>query len=179
MQTREDLAYSGTQSQSTLIIWDAQSQLWFWTDAKDFKLLQAIGAEGVFVGNRVGSREIGQLWQRVATSFVHMTLPVAARSVRDGYNILAKKWREKVSKEEKESGGGDEHQTELEALLEKLVELERGAEKAADTQEQAKKSAAEQDKKRANEMREQAAELFGQTRKKNGEAEKEGGQKGN
>lgn len=104
-----------------------------WSEPKDLKLLQAIGAEGVFVGNKAGSRERGQLWQKVATALVDMSLPVTARSVKDRYNNLAKKWREKVSKEEKESGGGDEHQTELEALLEELVELEKEAEKAADT----------------------------------------------
>ena len=86
---------------------------------------------------------------------------------------MVKKWREKVSKQEKESGGGDEHQTELEALLEELVELEQESEKAADTQDQAKKTAAEQDEKKANEMRERALEQFGQTRKRNGETEKE------
>ena len=78
-----------------------------WTQEKDVKLLRAVAAEGVFINSRAGSRERGASWQVVASSLVAEGMPVISRSVRDRFNILAKKWRVKVRQEERESGGGD------------------------------------------------------------------------
>ena len=124
-----------------------------WSEAKDRKLLRAIGAEGVFINNKAGSRERGVRWQNVASALVEEALPVTLRSVRDRYNGLAKKWRAKVASEAKESGGGHEHLTEVEVLLEELVELESESEKIAEQQDEEKKATAAQEKKKATEMR--------------------------
>ena len=73
-----------------------------WTEEKDVKLLRAVAAEGVFINSRAGSREKGELWQVAASSLVAERMPVISRSVRDRFNILAKKWRIKVRQEERE-----------------------------------------------------------------------------
>ena len=109
-----------------------------WTDEKDIKLLRAVAGEGVFRNNKAGSRERGALWQNVASALVAESLSVTVRSVRDRYNILAKKWRAKIRREEKESGGGDEQLTDGEILVEELVEMETEAEKIAEQKDEAK-----------------------------------------
>ncbi|KAK2546700.1 hypothetical protein P5673_033686 [Acropora cervicornis] len=126
-----------------------------WTESKDLSLLRTIAAEGIFVNTKAGSRE----------------------RVRDRYHILAKKWKAKVAAEEKESGGGEKDMTEVEVLLEELVDLESESEKVAEQQNEAKKAAAAKEKKQATEMRQRALERFGETRKRQPETEKEEGKK--
>ena len=91
-----------------------------WTESKDLSLLRTIAAEGIFVNTKAGSRERGAAWMNVASALVAESLTVTARSVRDRYHILARKWKAKVAAEEKESGGGEKHMTEVEVLLEEL-----------------------------------------------------------
>ena len=67
--------------------------------------------------------------------------------------------------------------TEVEVLLEELVELESKSEKVAEQQNEEKKAAAEKEKKQATEMRQRALERFGKTRKRQTETEKEEGKK--
>ena len=50
-------------------------------------------------------------------------------SLRDGFNILTKKWHAKVRQEEREIGGGNEEIRGVEKLLEELVEMETESEK--------------------------------------------------
>ena len=142
-----------------------------WTEEKDVKLLRAVAAEGVFINSRAGSRERGALWQVVASSLMAEGMPVISRSVRDRFNILAKKWRIKVRQEERESGGGDKEMSEAE----KLVELEMES-KTKEQNDEAKKLV-EGEKKKAIEMRERAMERFRQTKKRQEETEKDEGKK--
>ena len=142
-----------------------------WTQEKDVKLLRAVAAEGVFINSRAGSREKGELWQVSASSLVAERMPVISRSVRDRFNILAKKWRIKVRQEERESGGGDKEMSEAE----KLVELEMES-KTKEQNDEAKKLV-EGEKKKAIEMRERAMERFRQTKKRQEETEKDEGKK--
>lgn len=94
-----------------------------------------MAAEGVFVNNKVGSRERGA----VASDLVAEGMPVISRSVRDRYNILAKKWQLRVREEESESGGGDEEMTEVEKLLEEWVVMERESEMKKGQRDEEKK----------------------------------------
>ena len=112
----------------------------------------------------------------VTSALVAESLTVLARLVRDCYHILDRKWKAKVAAEEKESGGGEKHMTEVEVLLEELVELESESEKVAEQQNEAKNAAAKE-KKQATEMRQRALERFGETRKRQTETEKEEGKK--
>ena len=140
-----------------------------WTEQKDIIMLTTIAAEGVFHW-KLGSRERGKAWQAVAVSLNANTTQsfcVLARSIRDRFNILAKKVKSTLSKELKESGGGDEEQSELERLVEELVTLGEESDKRADDQSEAKKETMANEKKQAIEMRERALERFGETRKRN------------
>ena len=67
-----------------------------WTDEKDFIMLTAMAGEGVFDA-KVGSRERGSTWKSVAASLnCHSAqgFNVNQRSVRDRFNILAKRLKE-------------------------------------------------------------------------------------
>lgn len=59
---------------------------------------------------------------------------VIFQSIRDHFNIMAKKWRVKVRQEERKSGGGDEKMSAVkkvvEELVEELVELEMESERS-------------------------------------------------
>ena len=54
---------------------------------------------------------------------------------------------ELLQKEEMESGGGDKEVTDVENLLEELLELSDEADKRADDQSEARKEAAENERK--------------------------------
>ena len=141
-----------------------------WTESKDLSLLRTIAAEGIFVNTKAGSRERGAAWLNVASALVAESPTVTARSVRDRYHILAKKWKAKV-------GGGEKDMTEVEVLLEELVDLESESEKVAEQQNETKKATAAKEKKQATEMRQRALERFDETRKRQTETEKEEGKK--
>ena len=127
-----------------------------WSEQKDVNLLRAMTAEGLFVNNKRGRRERGVLWQNVASALVAESLKVNARAIKDRYQVLAKKWRDKVRRQEIESAGGDEQLTEVEILLEELVEMENESEKNAQQKDDGlKKSVAV---KKATEMRERERE---------------------
>ena len=52
------------------------------------------------------------------------------QSIRDHFNIMAKKWRVKVRQEERKSGGGDEKMSAVKKVVEELVELEMESERS-------------------------------------------------
>ena len=62
-----------------------------WSKAKDLILLKEIAAEGVML-HRQRSRERGMQWQRVADNISGLGPEVNSRSVRDHYNLMAKKY---------------------------------------------------------------------------------------
>ena len=94
-----------------------------WNEVKDLTMLKEVAAEGVLT-NKVGSRERGAAWQNVAISLTTIHgFGVTARSLRDRHNILSKKLKAKLGKEVRESGGGDDGQSEVERLLEELMEV--------------------------------------------------------
>ena len=145
-----------------------------WSDEKDFVMLKEVAGEGVF-NSKPGSRERGGSWQVVANKLNSLPqFTVNARAVRDRFNNISKKLKAKLAKEATESGGGEiEEQSELEMLLEQLIELNEESEKKSDEQGEAKKEAAEREKQQALEMRARAMESLGESRKRNEEKEGE------
>ena len=138
------------------------------TQEKDYIMLTAMAGEGV-LDLKAGSRERGNAWQAVADSLnCHeaQRFSVTQRSVRDRYNILAKRVKTKLSKEERESGGGDSELSESEKLVEELIALSEEAEKRTEDQNEAKREAMANEKKQALEMRGRALERMGETRKR-------------
>lgn len=146
-----------------------------WTDDKDLIMLTAIAGEGVF-DTKAGSRERGSSWQAVADCLnCHESHKFTAnqRSVRDRFNTLAKKVKSKLSKEERESGGGESELSESDKLVEELIILSEESEKRSEDQSEAKREAVANEKKQALEMRDRALERFGETRKRNEEQKAE------
>ena len=72
----------------------------------------------------------------------------------------------KLAKEKKASGGGETHQTEVEKLLEDLIEVKEQTER--DLMADGNRRARDEEKERAQavEMRDRAMERFGETRKR-------------
>ena len=119
-----------------------------WSEAKDYVMLKEVAAEGVF-DSKPGSRERGTSWQKVANKLNSLPqFSVNSRSIRDRFNNISRKLKAKLSRESNESGGGDmEEPTELEMLLEELLQLNEESEKKSHDQTEAKKETLEKRKK--------------------------------
>ena len=146
-----------------------------WTDEKDFIMLTAMAGEGVFDA-KAGSRERGSTWKSVAASLNSHSAQgfnVNQQSVRDRFNILAKRVKAKLSKEERESGGGESDLSETERLVKEVIVLSEESEKRNEDQSEAKREAMANEKKQALEMRDRALERLGETRKRNEEEKEE------
>ena len=144
-----------------------------WSEARDLAMLKEVAAEGVFV-QRMGTRDWGTAWQNVAKLLnVVDGFNVTPRAIRDRYN-LAKKLKAKLAREVRESGGGDDGMSEVEKLLEDLMEVSEESGRKCEDLSDAKKQAAENEKKLALEMRDRAMERFGETRKRLTEVQSEG-----
>ena len=65
-----------------------------------------------------------------------------------------------MRRQENESGGGDEQLTEVEILLEELVDMENESEKKDEQEGDGHKKAVAEKKKKATELRERALERF-------------------
>ena len=126
-----------------------------WSKAKDLVLLKEIAAEGVMV-HRQRSRERGMQWQRVADNISGLGQEVTSRSVRDHYNIMAKKYRARLAREERSTGEGGAELTESESLLEELIDLEDEIERQVESENEEKQHRMEQERGQALEMRQQA-----------------------
>ena len=93
--------------------------------------------------------------------------------MRDRFKILAKRVKAKLSKEERESGGGESDLSETERLVEELIVLSEESEKRNEDQSEAKREAMANEKKQTLEMRDRALERLGETRKRNEEEKEE------
>ena len=106
--------------------------------------------------------ERGQVWESVAQQLNSIHQPifrVTTRSVRDRFSLLSTKYAHahKLRMEEKASGIEVE-QSELEKLIEEILEREKNARNELESREREKKSKAEKEKASAEEVRKQAME---------------------
>ena len=104
--------------------------------------------------------EIGQSWESVAQQLISIHQPsfrVTARSVRDRLTLLSTKYAQKSRMEEKASGIEVE-QTELDSLLEEILEREKEAKKDLESKDRDKNSKVEKEKATAEEVRKRALE---------------------
>ena len=104
--------------------------------------------------------ERGQSWESVAqqlNSIHQMSFRVTTRSVRDRLTLLLTKYAQKLRMEEKASGI-DVEQTELDSLLEEILEREKEAKKDLESKDRDKKSKVEKEKATAEEVRKRALE---------------------
>ncbi|XP_068737656.1 trichohyalin-like [Montipora capricornis] len=104
--------------------------------------------------------ERGQAWESVAQQLnsIHQpTFRVTTRSVRDRFSLLSTKYAHKLRMQEKASGIEVE-QSELEKLIEEILEREKNAKNELESKHREKKSKVEKEKASAEEVRKQAME---------------------
>ena len=128
--------------------------------------MRHVAAVGVF-HHKLGSRERGQLWQNVMEQLNEIDgFEVSARGIRDRLTMLMRKHKSKMNKDLKESGLGGGEPTEFESLVEDLLEVAETTEHRRDEENKEKTASNEADKLKALDIRQQAMERMGQTRKR-------------
>ena len=108
----------------------------------------------------------GKVWEAIADKLSDIREPtfrVDQRSVRDHYKKLSIRFKRKM-REEKQASGISPERSELDALLEEIVEREEGAENVQAADEKRKKKV-EEDKIAADDMRRKAMEKLSETKK--------------
>ena len=101
-----------------------------WSTVHDEMLCQEILVVDPFTGTKQGTVARGTKWEEVAENLnkiQQVYFKVDKRAVRDRYNLLSKELRNKLKREEKESGI-ETDLTEVEMALEELIEKEDAAE---------------------------------------------------
>ena len=140
-----------------------------WTKEHDVLLArEMLTVEPYKCKNR--SSESGQAWDLVAANLNSVHAPrfrVGQKSVRDRdrARILLKNFKLKIREEEKASGIEVEELSELDLALEEIIEKEKAANAQLDLEESVKKNEL-QDKANAEEMRLQAMERLGESKKR-------------
>lgn len=134
-----------------------------WTKNYDTLFLREVRASDLYE-TRKGSPERGKLWDEIAerlNSLSHPKFIVNKRSLRDKFNLLMAKFKDKNREEERASGISPELQ-ETDTLLEELSEKEaKNIPSIGD-----KKQSVQQKKSKAEEMRLKAIETMGQRKKR-------------
>ena len=92
------------------------------------------------------------------------------RAVRDRYQLLSKKFKNKMAEEEQASGISPE-MTETDKLLEQIVEQFEESERDAGEQSEKNDQNKENERKKAEEMRNRSMEKLGETQKRKATAE--------
>ncbi|XP_068674873.1 uncharacterized protein [Montipora foliosa] len=126
------------------------------------------------------SPERGKVWDAIAQRLNAIDQPkfrVSARAVRDRYSLLTAKQAQKLRDEEKASGIHVEI-SELDSLLEEILEREKDGKAKIESQDLDKNRKAEKEKATAEEVRKQAMERMADTKKReNDESDKGNGKK--
>ena len=122
---------------------------------------------------KMRSTETGQAWESIAENLNAMPslkFRVTARSVRNQYNLLTKRMQAKLKMEEK-SSGIDVETSELDVLLEEVLEKEKAAKEKMENDDGNKRKIVENDKTAVEDMRKRALERMGQRAKRKKEGD--------
>ncbi|XP_068747155.1 uncharacterized protein [Montipora capricornis] len=117
---------------------------------------------------KLRSPERGKAWEAISSHLNTTSCPkfrVTPRSVRDRYNLLTKKLQARLNTEEKASGIAVNN-SELDDLLEEILEKEKAAKEKLNNDGDDKKKSLENEKVAAEDMRKRALERVGQTTKR-------------
>ena len=144
-----------------------------WTQECDLLLLQEIVVSQPYKF-KPSTRDRGQVWEGItarlnATELFHDRLH-NKRAVRDRYQLLSKKFKNKMAEEERASGISPE-MTETDKLLEQIVEQFEESERDAGEQSEKNDQNKENERKKAEEMRNRSMEKLGETQKRKATAE--------
>ena len=134
-----------------------------WSDEHDVLLCREILTSEAFKAKR-RTPQRGQLWKSVADHLNSIPEPkfkVSKRAVRERFTLLSEKFKKKMKAKEKASGI-DTEMTELEVLLEEIVEKEE----EFDKDQSENKAKEEQSKAEANDMRLKPMESLRESKKR-------------
>lgn len=144
-----------------------------WTSERDLIFCREILVSNLF-NTRKSSTERGKVWESIADKLCDIRQPtfrVDQRSVRDHYKKLVGKFKRKV-REELNASGISPEQSELDVMLEEIVEREDLAEAEKENEDHFERRKAEADRMAADDVRRQAMETLSETQKrKAGEGE--------
>ncbi|XP_068753222.1 putative uncharacterized protein DDB_G0274435 [Montipora capricornis] len=142
-----------------------------WKPEWDLLLLQEIIVSEPYQ-YKVYTRERGKIWEDITErlnaneAFAHRLGQKTA--ARDRYALLSRKYKNKMTTEERASGISPE-MSEIDKLLEQIIErFEESDRESGDKGEQGERSKTE-DRKKAEEMRKLSMEKLGETLKRKGE----------
>ena len=138
-----------------------------WTKEHDILLYREVLSVNPFSAKK-NSNERGKLWEEISTnlnSTSGVRFFVTKRSVRDHLNILIKRYRKKMSAEERSTGVSPEP-TELDQALADIIEMEEVASTSQEIDEAVIKEKEDTDKQKAESMRKIAMEKLGETQKR-------------
>ena len=91
---------------------------------------------------KLRSTERGKAWETISSHLnatSHPKFRVTPRSVRDRYNLLTKKFQVRLNREERASGISDDN-SELDNLLEEILEKEKAAKEKLDNDDEDKRN---------------------------------------
>ena len=150
----------------------------YWTKAHDTLLCREVLALEPYK-HKKGSNEAGKIWTDIAQSLKncqHLKFKknLSQRAVRERFSLLQARYKEN-EKEEIRASGISPEQDELNVLLEEITEREKAAEENREEVHKTK----ENDKVMAEEMRKQAMERMGQTKKRKTKKDNESDMKDN
>ena len=141
-----------------------------WTQVNDLLLCTEIRVREPYKFKK-SSNERGKIWTEIAKTLNEnqvIKFHVTQRGVRERYEILKTKFLEKIKAEENASGISPEV-TELDRLLEEVIEKDNLAECSRESDKTIKKN--EEDRKTAEGIRKTAMESIGETTKRSMEDE--------
>ena len=122
------------------------------------------------IKEKKGGKQRGEAWTQIAKRLSgsdELVFRVDQRGVRERMERLKTNYKAKMREEESASGITVEEISELDALICEIIERQRMAEEAQESNANWKKNDA--DKKTAEEMRKVAMERYGETRKRSEE----------
>ena len=132
-----------------------------WTAAHDVLLCREMLAMNPFKAKRKTIQRT-KMWETIVHHLEQIEEPsfkVTVRSIRDRYTLLAKKFRKRMTSEQKASGISPE-MSELDVLMEELTGLEDLSEEEKVNENGEKNRKAEQDRAKALDMRKKAWRNF-------------------
>lgn len=145
-----------------------------WTTTHDVLLCREMLATNPFQAKRKTTQR-AKLWEIIAQHLEECDEPkfkVNVRSVRDRYSLLAKKYRKQMQNEKKASGIVPEV-SELDVLLEELIELEDMSESERENETEEKTKKADQNRAKAADIRKKAMEKLSDTQRRKSQEEGE------
>ena len=130
-----------------------------WSVDHDVLLCREILVEEPF-RFKAGTREKGQVWDKIANSLNNckeLRFLVNQRGVRERFALLEKNFRRKMAAEERQSGTNPEL-TELDQALENIIERREGAEEEIARGDANKQKQVEKEKETAEDVRKRSME---------------------